>query len=477
MATTKPTRHTTKEQPKRAFETRRSSNTHHPKSNTTSYLFPQTSTQNKKATTCNVIMSNNTSTMTETALGYELSGRSSVVCLRGVVGESQEKSELTQMVSLRISGRWSGEGIGGRFEYVKVGQTSDSVSISGIYDGWFDNGEATERIRDDGVEIRVRDSKWSPNGDQIVQGAGKNGYGQYTITGVLAKDNTITMHREYITAPSQRRHSTRKASSNTSSEGVEGVMTRCKQILEFIQNKDRRMESFFDAPVDTTAYPEYIDIVKEPMDLGTINSRLRNREINTPEEFARLIRLVFHNAMIFNVDPLHPVHQTAKGLLDIFERRYLNLQNQIGVASGNKTSQKTCRKRSKGHQKCNRLIASDKRKQAASIKRRKTATSSKIPAMKTLTDEEQGFLVDAVNSLDDVDPIVKIIREAVQFPFCAGEIDLDLKQLDAPTQLKIFQHPLVSKVTCCCSFCLHCRYHVTDTLSNCCLLSCRVYDS
>ena len=77
-------------------------------------------------------------------------------------------------------------------------------------------------------------------------------------------------------------------------------------------------------PVDPVALqiPEYNEVIKEPMDLGTINRKLLDRTINTPEEFARLIRIVFHNAMIFTVDAHHVVHQTAKGLLRLFDQDF-----------------------------------------------------------------------------------------------------------------------------------------------------------
>ena len=44
-------------------------------------------------------------------------------------------------------------------------------------------------------------------------------------------------------------------------------------------------------------------------------------EIESLEEFACLMRLIFHNAIKFNVDPAHVVHQQAWTLLTLFNNK------------------------------------------------------------------------------------------------------------------------------------------------------------
>lgn len=46
--------------------------------------------------------------------------------------------------------------------------------------------------------------------------------------------------------------------------------------------------------------PDYFDIIKQPMDLGTIKQMMKNKEIQTKEEFAEKVRLVFDNAILYN---------------------------------------------------------------------------------------------------------------------------------------------------------------------------------
>ena len=56
------------------------------------------------------------------------------------------------------------------------------------------------------------------------------------------------------------------------------------------------------APVDTVALniPNYNEIVKQPMDLGTIQSKLANNEYENADDFEKDVRLVFKNCYLFN---------------------------------------------------------------------------------------------------------------------------------------------------------------------------------
>ena len=42
---------------------------------------------------------------------------------------------------------------------------------------------------------------------------------------------------------------------------------------------------WFDHPVEVKLVPDYYTIVKKPMDLGTVNSRLTRKEYSSPSEF------------------------------------------------------------------------------------------------------------------------------------------------------------------------------------------------
>jgi Bromodomain/Bromodomain extra-terminal - transcription regulation len=109
------------------------------------------------------------------------------------------------------------------------------------------------------------------------------------------------------------------------------MMARCSEIIKFVIDKDASSGKFFLEPVDPVAHgiPTYYQIIKEPMDLGTIQIMIDNNDILTPEEFGRLVRLVFENAMTFNVEPTHVVHQAGRNLLILFNQKFRDLERNI----------------------------------------------------------------------------------------------------------------------------------------------------
>ena len=136
------------------------------------------------------------------------------------------------------------------------------------------------------------------------------------------------------------------------------IMDKCNHILRFMREKDIGSGAFFSEPVDPVALgiPTYSQVIKEPMDLRTIQKMLDNQEIASPEEFARLTRLVFENAMTFNVDPTHSVHQAARSLITLFNQKFRDVErltqnlrrSQKGTDDEKKKKIKDDKKRKRG---------------------------------------------------------------------------------------------------------------------------------
>ncbi|XP_016468598.2 transcription factor GTE4 [Nicotiana tabacum] len=83
----------------------------------------------------------------------------------------------------------------------------------------------------------------------------------------------------------------------------------------------------FNEPVNVEALGlhDYHDIIKHPMDLGTIKNRLSQNWYKSPKEFAEDIRLVFSNAMTYNPKG-QDVHVMAEQLSQIFEERWAAIE-------------------------------------------------------------------------------------------------------------------------------------------------------
>ncbi|KAG2524947.1 hypothetical protein BBO99_00003637 [Phytophthora kernoviae] len=108
----------------------------------------------------------------------------------------------------------------------------------------------------------------------------------------------------------------------------EAAHAECVRLLELLTNP-RVQESWswvFMTPVNIPGYEKF---VKKPMDLGTIKKNLGSKpsrcRFKSHEKFARDVRLVFNNALVYNKDDQDvkgSVYAAAQHLLRVFETAY-----------------------------------------------------------------------------------------------------------------------------------------------------------
>ena len=65
---------------------------------------------------------------------------------------------------------------------------------------------------------------------------------------------------------------------------------RCLMVLDRVSNDS--FANIFLEPVDLKDFPDYLDVVDQPMDLGTVRTKLKNKKYQSPEQFARDVRKV-----------------------------------------------------------------------------------------------------------------------------------------------------------------------------------------
>lgn len=109
---------------------------------------------------------------------------------------------------------------------------------------------------------------------------------------------------------------------------MEGMMKDCKQILgKLMKHKNGWI---FNTPVDAEALGlhDYHQIIKRPMDLGTVKLNLSKNSYATPFEFAADVRLTFNNALLYN-PKTDKVHGFAEQLLGRFEDLFRPLQDKL----------------------------------------------------------------------------------------------------------------------------------------------------
>lgn len=83
----------------------------------------------------------------------------------------------------------------------------------------------------------------------------------------------------------------------------------------------------FLVPVDPDALkiPDYFDFVKEPMDLSTVDAKLKRGEYETPLQFGRDMRLIWQNALLYNPKN-SSMHKFTLEIKAAFEKEFAKIE-------------------------------------------------------------------------------------------------------------------------------------------------------
>ncbi|KAL3871462.1 hypothetical protein ACJMK2_039458 [Sinanodonta woodiana] len=107
-------------------------------------------------------------------------------------------------------------------------------------------------------------------------------------------------------------------------------MKYCSNLIKELFSKKHSAYAWpFYKPVDVEnlGLHDYFDIIKKPMDLGTIKEKMEVREYRSATEFAEDVRLIFTNCYRYN-PPDSDVVMMAKKLQDAFELKYARMPDE-----------------------------------------------------------------------------------------------------------------------------------------------------
>lgn len=169
--------------------------------------------------------------------------------------------------------------------------------------------------------------------------------------------------------------------------------------------------------------PDYFDIIKNPMDLGTIRKNLDAKKYTSPEEFANDVRLTWNNCYLYN-KPDSDIVKMAHQLSAIFEKRFPKI---LDSCSAEKRAQREQDRKVKAEQQ------KEEKKQAG--------RPSKKPMYKDEVEDDRPMTYDEKRTLsfhmkklppEKLGGVVEIIRaRQVQTTNQSNdEIEIDLDQLD-----------------------------------------------
>ncbi|GMJ09409.1 global transcription factor group E8 [Hibiscus trionum] len=108
------------------------------------------------------------------------------------------------------------------------------------------------------------------------------------------------------------------------------LMKQCEGLLKRLMN--HQYGWVFNKPVDIVKLniPDYFNVIKHPMDLGTVKKKIASGAYASPLEFHADVRLTFSNAMTYN-PPGNDAHVMADTLNKFFEVRWKNIEKKLPV--------------------------------------------------------------------------------------------------------------------------------------------------
>ena len=112
------------------------------------------------------------------------------------------------------------------------------------------------------------------------------------------------------------------------------MIRRCREVL--MASKKHKYHKLFLQPVDPKKHgvPDYFDIIKNPMDMGTVKSKLDTKAYLNPDEFCADMRLIFSNALLYN-GTASDAGVMTETVRQLFETAWLNSELEDYVAIEN----------------------------------------------------------------------------------------------------------------------------------------------
>ncbi|KAH8110536.1 hypothetical protein DFH11DRAFT_1514277 [Phellopilus nigrolimitatus] len=106
-------------------------------------------------------------------------------------------------------------------------------------------------------------------------------------------------------------------------DSLEGVLLDLRAVT--LDNRDA--EAFL-KPVSKIDYPDYYEIIKEPMDLQTMLKKVKQKQYKSKAEFSDDLELIWSNCFIYNTGDNHPLRMCAKRLQEKAHRLLKNITDR-----------------------------------------------------------------------------------------------------------------------------------------------------
>ncbi|CAO3619766.1 unnamed protein product [Mucor hiemalis] len=98
--------------------------------------------------------------------------------------------------------------------------------------------------------------------------------------------------------------------ANEDKVGQEDLYEACEKVLTDLKNYTEHSTPFL-SKVNKRDAPDYFEVIKEPMDLGTVSKKLKSFQYKNKREFGNDLYLIYENCLIYNSDPSNEYRKHA----------------------------------------------------------------------------------------------------------------------------------------------------------------------
>ncbi|OTF70515.1 hypothetical protein BLA29_004885 [Euroglyphus maynei] len=142
----------------------------------------------------------------------------------------------------------------------------------------------------------------------------------------------------------------------------------------------------FRAPVDPILYPNYAHIIDTPMDLTTVKEQLLADIYDSPQDFAKDMRLIFANSKQFNTSKKSRIYSMTIRLSNIFEEKMRSVIREL-KSSRMRTNRPSSNggRRSRRNAKGNRRTSRFQRKSTSPLSPQLTYGQQMMTGSSTIT--------------------------------------------------------------------------------------------
>ncbi|XP_042061302.1 transcription factor GTE9-like [Salvia splendens] len=210
------------------------------------------------------------------------------------------------------------------------------------------------------------------------------------------------------------------ANNNSHVNAINATLKQCEGLLKKLMSQQYAW--VFNSPVDVVKLniPDYFSIIKTPMDLGTVKSKLSSGKYANPLEFLADVRLTFTNAKTYN-PPGSDVHVLAESFSQIFETRWKAIEKKFVVTTSHSVPKKLGGNEETGIPKT--LAPSKKRKLSP-----RQHEVKQEPTKRKMTDEDRHKLSMELESSDGdlPDAVIEFLKAHIPNRGDDGEDEIEI---------------------------------------------------